>query len=478
MRLLMVICRSVLFSSFLSSGLLAQGPSSELLKPLSSSRELGDLNAELQALAAHISPSVVKIEVNGYLPVRDPASPNAAFVSRESSIGSGIIVDSSGLILTNAHVVAHAVSVMVTIYDHPNEQNVTPSDVHRLKAKILGQDAITDIALLQVDRTGLPALTLADSDAVRVGQLAIAFGSPLGLENSMTLGVISSTQRQLGGQSPVVYLQTDASINPGNSGGPLIDIHGAVIGMNTMIATQSGGNEGVGFSIPSNSLRFVFDQLKMIGHVRRGTIGISVSAIDPDLAAGLGLNDAPGVILQDVTPGSVADLAGMVPGDVVLAVDGKSLQEPQQLAALLFRKKVGETLRFSIQRVDKSKAELSVTIARRPRDPENMFDPAHLADDLVPRLGIVAIPLSSEVAKLLPLTRKQSGLVVVALTAGGKAALLDFQVGDVLYSINRTPVTTVSELRKTLEGLPEDGSVAIQLERDGKLQFVSFPNPD
>jgi serine protease DegQ len=168
----------------------------------------------------------------------------------------------------------------------------------------------------------------------------------------------------------------------------------------------------------------------------------------------------------------------MVPGDVVLAVDGKSLQEPQQLAALLFRKKVGETLRFSIQRVDKSKAELSVTIARRPRDPENMFDPAHLADDLVPRLGIVAIPLSSEVAKLLPLTRKQSGLVVVALTAGGKAALLDFQVGDVLYSINRTPITTVSELRKTLEGLPEDGSVAIQLERDGKLQFVSFPNPD
>lgn len=168
----------------------------------------------------------------------------------------------------------------------------------------------------------------------------------------------------------------------------------------------------------------------------------------------------------------------MVPGDVVLAVDGKPLQEPQQLAALLFRKKVGDTLQFRIQRADKSQVELSVTIARRPRDPESMFDPAHLADDLVPRLGIAVIPLSPEVAKLLPPTRKPTGLVIVALTAGGKGTLLDFQVGDVLYSINRTPIGTLSELRKVLEELPEDGSVAIQLERDGKLQFVSFPNPD
>jgi len=443
-----------------------------------STHELSDLNSELQALAARISPSVVKIEVSGLASIQDPNLPNEPLLGKESSIGSGIIVDTSGLILTNAHVVAHATSVTVTIYDHPNDLTASPADVHRVKAKILGQDALSDIALLQVDSNGLPALTLANSDEVRVGQIAMAFGSPLGLENSITLGVISSTQRLLSGNSPVVYLQTDASINPGNSGGPLVDIHGNVIGMNTMIATQSGGNEGVGFSIPANTLAFVYDQLRTIGHVRRGTIGISVSSISPDLASGLGLPDNPGVILEDVTPSLPADLAGMHPGDVILSIDGKALQNPQQLSGLIFRKKVGDSLRFGLRRPDMTKADVDVVIARRPRDPESIFDPTHLTDDLIQRLGIIAVPLSPEIEKLMPPTRQPSGLVIVALTAGGKAAALDFQVGDILYSLNRRPITSVASLRELLEHLPEDRSVAIQLERDGKLQFVSFPNPD
>jgi len=231
--------RVFLFALCLGTTLCAQERESggRILPP---AHELGELNGELQFSAAHISPSVVKIQVSGLTSVQDPTLPNAALIGRESSIGSGIIVDGSGLILTNAHVVEHATSVMVTIYDHPNELSASPEDVHRVKAKILGQDVLTDIALLQVGRKGLPALTLADSDAVRVGQIAVAFGSPLGLENSVTLGVITSTQRQLSGNSPVVYLQTDALINPGNSGGPLVDIHGRIIRMNTMVATQSG----------------------------------------------------------------------------------------------------------------------------------------------------------------------------------------------------------------------------------------------
>jgi serine protease Do len=179
-------------------------------------RQLADVNDELQMLAARISPSVVKVEVNGLANVSDAGSPAASFVTKESSVGSGIIVNTNGLILTNAHVIEHATSVHVTIYNHPDDPASRPGDVRRMQAQVLGRDELTDIALLKVEAKNLPALTLADSDSVRVGQLAMAFGSPLGLENTFTLGVISSTQRQLNLNSPVVYLQTDASINPGS----------------------------------------------------------------------------------------------------------------------------------------------------------------------------------------------------------------------------------------------------------------------
>jgi serine protease Do len=441
-------------------------------------RQLSGLNDELQRLAARIAPSVVKIEVSGLTAVSDPATPNASFITKESSVGSGIIVDPTGLILTNAHVVAHSTSVLVTIYDHPNEPGSRPEDVHRLKAKVLGLDALTDIALVKVDAKGLRALKLANSDLVRVGQLAMAFGSPLGLENTFTLGVISATQRQLNVSSPVIYLQTDASINPGNSGGPLIDIHGEVIGMNTMIASESGGNEGVGFSIPAKTLAFVYGQLRSIGHVRRGALGISVASITPALAAGLGLSDSPGVILEDVTPGSSADSAGLKPGDVVIEMDGKKIQQPQQVAVILFSKQIGDLVKFTVKRSDATVSSVDVAITRRARDPENILDPARLSENIVPRLGIIAVPLSPEVAKLIPPTRREHGLVVVALTAEGKAASMDLQVGDVLYTLNRNVIDSVQGLRDMLAKLPDSAPIALQLEREGKLQYLAFLNPD
>ncbi len=325
----LIIChlrrRSVCLAFTLASVSLGQSSRTVAVSPQSAIHELAGLNDELQALADRISPSVVKIEVSGLASIHDPNSPAISLVARESSVGSGIIVSPDGLILTNAHVVEHSTSIQVTIYDHPNQPSFLPSDMHRLKARIVGLDALTDIALIQVDAKNLRALTLADSDLVRVGQIGLAFGSPLGLENTVTLGVISSTQRQLSVNSPVIYLQTDASINPGNSGGPLVNIQGEVIGMNTLIASQSGGNEGVGFSIPSKTLAFVYEQLRTIGHVRRGTLGISVTSISPALASALGLSDSSGLILEDVTPGSSADLAGLHPGDLIAAADGRPI---------------------------------------------------------------------------------------------------------------------------------------------------------
>lgn len=439
-------------------------------------RELAGLNDELQALAARISPSVVKIEVNGLTEVHDQGSPAVSLVAREKSIGSGIVVATDGLILTNAHVVEHATSVQVTIYDHPDQPSSLAGNARRLKAKILGRDALTDIALIQVEANDLKALTLADSDLVRVGQIGLAFGSPLGLENSVTMGVISSTQRQLNVNSPVIYLQTDASINPGNSGGPLVNIDGDVIGMNTMIETQSGGNEGVGFSIPSKTLAFVYEQLRTVGHVRRGALGISVSSISPALAEGLGLPDKPGVILEDVLPGSSADLAGLHPGDVVAAIDGKPIQDPQQLSIVLFSKRVGDVLHFTLRGPGGTLPSVAVEVARRPSDPENILDPANLSEDLVSRLGIIAVPLSPQIAKLIPPTRRPQGLVVVALTAGGQGGPLDLQVGDVLYALNGKPLASLEALRGYLDHLAKNAGVALQLERDGKLRYLAFIN--
>jgi serine protease Do len=465
-----------IFCLLFSTTLAAAGQASP--KATSAVRELGGLNDELQTLAARISPSVVKIEVSGLTAVHDQSSPAVSLVARENSVGSGIVVAANGLILTNAHVVEHATSIQVTIYDHPDQPSTVDGNARRLKAKILGRDALTDIALIQVEANDLKALTLADSDLVRVGQIGLAFGSPLGLENTVTLGVISSTQRQLNVNSPVIYLQTDASINPGNSGGPLVDIHGDVMGMNTMIETQSGGNEGVGFSIPSKTLAFVYEQLRTIGHVRRGALGISVSSISPALAEGLGLPDKPGVILEDVMPGSSADIAGLHPGDVVAAIDGKPIEDPQQLSIVLFRKRVGDEVHFTLRGADSSLSSVDVKVARRPRDPESILDPANLSEDLITHLGIIAVPLSPEIAKLLPPTRMPQGLVIVALTAGGKGATLDLQVGDVLYAMNGKPLASLEALRGYLDHLPKNAAIAFQLERDGKLQYLAFTDSD
>ena len=287
------------------------------------------LDEDLQALAERVGPAVVTIEVTGLTTVQDPNTRQTNYIAAEQGVGSGIVVDPSGYILTNAHVVEHATSVAVLVFRHRNKLAAGVGDAQHFTAKILGRDMLTDLALLKVEATDLPTLKLADSDEVHVGQLALAFGSPLGLENTVTMGVISSTQRQLNSSTPVVYLQTDAAINPGNSGGPLVDIRGEVIGMNTMIASQSGGSEGVGFSIPSNTIRLVYEQLRKQGHVRRGAIGIVARAITPTLAAGLGLGLQSGILLEDVVPNSSAQRSGLLPGDIVLAVDGKPFQDPR-----------------------------------------------------------------------------------------------------------------------------------------------------
>ena len=437
---------------------------------------LSMLDADLQALAARVGPSVVTIEVSGLTTVQDPNTRQSAYIARQQALGSGIIVDSSGFVLTNAHVVERATSVFVLVYRHRNQLAGRPEQGERFAASVVGRDALTDLALLKIEASGLPALTLADSDQVHVGQLSLAVGSPLGLENTLTLGVISATQRQLNA-APVLYLQTDAAINPGNSGGPLVDIAGKVIGMNTMIASQSGGSEGVGFSIPSNTVRMVYEQLRQHGHVRRGTIGILARDITPTLATGLGLAQRSGVILEDVLPGSSAARSGLRAGDIVLALDGKSPTDPRALSAILFQKNIGDVAAFRVQRGTEV-VPVRVPIAERERDPESILDPTQSASNIVPKLGIVGVEITEKVAQLIPPTRLPGGILVTALTAGGNASLFGLQPGDVLHAMNRTPLNSLEVLRKALAALKPGDPVVFSMERAGQLNYLAFDNPE
>jgi serine protease Do len=436
-----------------------------------------ELDEDLQKLADRVGPSVVTIEVTGLATVQESNTRQTTYIAKERGVGSGIIMDPSGYILTNAHVVEHATSVFVLIFRHRNKQPNGSEDVQRFAARIVGHDTMTDIALLKVEAVNLPALELADSDHVHVGQLALAFGSPLGLENTVTLGVISSTQRQLDSTSPLVYLQTDAAINPGNSGGPLINIGGEVIGMNTMIVSQSGGSEGVGFSIPSNMLRFVYDQLRKRGHVRRGAIGILAREITPTLSIGLGLGQQSGIILEDVIPGSSAEHSGLQPGDILLTIDGKPFQDPRSLSAWLFQKRVGDAVSFKVQR-GSDVMNFDVPVTERVRDPESILDPTQSEANIIPKLGIVGIPITDSVAKLIPPARSPGGILVTALTAGGDASFIGLQPGDVLHYLNRTALESLDTLRKSLSDLKPGNPVVLGIERDGQLNYVMFDNPE
>ncbi len=435
------------------------------------------LDDDLQTLAERVGPAVVTIEVSGLATVQDPNMRQTTYIAKEQGVGSGIVVDPSGYILTNAHVVEHATSVSVLVFRNRNQQAGAIEHSERFTAKILGRDSLTDLALLKVEANGLPSLKLADSDKVHVGQLALAFGSPLGLENTVTLGVISSTQRQLNSSTPVVYLQTDAAINPGNSGGPLVDIAGEVIGMNTMIASQSGGSEGVGFSIPSNTLRLVYEQLRKHGRVRRGSLGIIARDITPTIAAGLGLAQQSGIILEDVVPNSSADRSGLRPGDILMTVDGKSFEDPRALSAILFQKRIGDITAFKILRGTET-LSFNVPVTEREGDPESILDPTQSASNIIPKLGIVGIQVTASVAQLIPQTRIPGGILVTALTAGGNASLFGLQPGDVLHILNRTPLDSLETLRKSLAGLKSGDPVALSIERAGELYFVGFNIPE
>jgi serine protease Do len=275
---------------------------------------------------------------------------SSSLVARQSGLGSGVVLTGDGFIVTNHHVVqgARRISVRIPVEAEPGKegQSIVKQHGRRVEARLVGFDTETDLAVLKVDGKALPTLSLADSHTLGPGQLVLAFGSPLGLQGSVTMGVVSAVGRQLTPESNVVYIQTDAPINPGNSGGPLVNAAGKVVGINTSIRTVSGGNIGLGFAVPSNIVRHVVDQLRKHGRVRRGIIGVNAQTMTPVLASALRLDRDSGVVLADVYPGGPADRAGLRVGDIVLSLGGKPMENGRQFSVNVYLRAPGEKISF------------------------------------------------------------------------------------------------------------------------------------
>src|ERR1700746_1594985 len=434
---------------------------------------LQQVSTSLQMLSKRVKPSVVQIFSTGYMPNNDREHRNTGLLSRGLTSGSGFIIASDGWIVTNAHVVEGARRIRVQL-SHEAALSAPQNGVSRhalFDAKLVVADRDTDLALLKIDATGLSTLELSDSNDLKQGQLVLAFGSPLGFDNSVSMGIVSSVARQLDPDSPTIYVQTDAAINPGNSGGPLVDTNGRVVGINTLILTQSGGSEGIGLAIPSNVVRNVYNQVRTEGHVHHHQIGVSARNVTPALATGLGLDLEEGVLIEDVIPNGPAARAGLMPGDIVLSVNEKPVQNIRQFALSLYSFAVGEKARLQIQR-GKQTISYQVPVSEKQDVQGRLEDLVTKEQTKVPQLGILGITLDDHVALMLPPLRNRFGVVVAGKESYGAYDGEGPLPGDVIYSVNGTPVDSVDSLRSALDVLKTADAIVLQAERAGSLHYL------
>jgi serine protease Do len=438
---------------------------------------LGDLSRSLEDLSQKVSASIVQIFVTGYEPADADDPRGAGHPVLERSNGSGVIVDADGYLVTNAHVVENATRIEVELPFAATGGDPGQSILRRrgriVGAQIVAVDSETDLAVLKVEARSLPALPFGDSDTLRPGQLVLAFGSPLGLDSSVSMGIVSAVARQLTPEDPMIYIQTDATINPGNSGGALVDTHGHLIGINTLIYSQSGGSEGIGFAAPSNIVRNVFLQIRRTGRVRRGEIGVSTQTITPVMAEALRLPVDAGVIVADVAAGGPAARAGLQSGDIIHALDGKRMENGRQFRINVYTRSVGDQVVLDVQRGDR---RLNVRVPVAERDGETV----RLADLLTPQnsvraLGVVAIDLTPPILSALPPLRRQQGVVVASVSPETPFSQQGrLTPGDVIYSLNGRAITSTAELASAAAQLPTGSAAALQIERSGRLMYVAF----
>jgi serine protease Do len=443
------------------------------------SRLPGDMLAQfsdsLQQLASKVSPAVVQIEVSGFGPAAEGDRKDTALIVRQHATGSGVIVDPDGYIMTNAHVVEGAQRIRVVLWLRPPsfDDVSSPGNMQVLNANVIGLQKETDLASLKVEASSLPALHFRLDRSPQQGDLVFAIGSPTGLQNSVSMGVISSAWRQPDPDNPMVYLQTDAPINPGNSGGPLVDVTGAVVGLNTFILSRGGGSEGLGFAIPARIVNFIYQSLRKYGHVYRTEIGAAAQTITPTIAEGLGLAQNWGVVIADVAPDGPAPAAGIRTDDIVMAVDGHPVLNLTLFAAALYLHPPDRAVKIDVLRgAEKLSFDIPAILLRDRMD--QLADlPATMKSHVGP-LGILALDFNDETRSLIADVRIGSGVIVIGQAPGLNSVNTGLRAGDVIHSLNRTPVESIEQLKSAVAQLKPGDAAVLRIERRGQFQYLAF----
>ena len=434
------------------------------------------MNESMDALTKKVWPSVVQILVSSYGPRAEAMKGETGLVvGRQRSTGSGFVIDPDGYIMTNAHVVSGARRVQVVLPAGDADGTLATALTGKstiVPARIVGITTELDLALLKVDDVKLPALPLATYSQVRQGETVFAFGSPIGLRNSLTHGLISAVARQVDPDSPLIYIQTDAPINPGNSGGPLVNIRGEVVGVNTFIVSQSGGSDGLGFAVPSATARTVFRQLKQFGMMRRQEVGMSLQTITPGMAIALGLVKDYGVIVSDVWPGGPAEAAGLKVGDILTSVDGQPADNLPSVNYYFRLRDSTDNVQLAVLRGGADQ-KLSIATVEQRSEFDSVSALADPEKNLVPELGILGVEIDARIAAGATGLRDPYGIIVVA-RAAGPGSEVPLLPRDVIRTLNRKQMTTLQGLRDALRAVTPGSPVTLQIQREGRLMFVSF----
>src|SRR5438445_8676943 len=426
---------------------------------------LRDLDSSLEQVVAKVSPAVVQIVVTGYGPLEDHGHSDTARIVRQHAIGAGVIVDPDGYIITNAHVVQGAQRIRVILPSPPADSPLDIQPIHAgqiLDAKLLGTHKQSDLALLKVEETHLPTVPLRDDGRVRQGELVFAIGSPEGLRNSVTMGVVSSVARQPDPDDPRVYIQTDAALNPGNSGGPLVDIDGNVIGINTLMLSEGGGSEGLGFAIPAAIVNFDYQNLRKSGRVQRVALGLRTQNITPTLATGLGLARSWGAVISDMAVGGAAEAAGLQLNDIVLAIDGKQILGLPDVVMALYIHPPDRVLKMDVLRGETSMS-FYVAVKVYHESIDALADIPGLQKRLVRKLNVFVADLDSNVKPLLEDTRSESGVVVVPQLSGSNSIDTGLETGDIIRAVDRTALQTTSQFETLVHNLSPGDPVVFQV---------------